>query len=75
MQQSGNAWTEKWLGSVLDGASTMSQRKLSSVARQGGGVEEVAKVAREKGVHLLPLEDDEGEPIVVASVKPFRTIC
>ena len=68
-------WATEWLDAVASGASTMSQRKLSSVIKRGGGIEAVKAVAREKGVHLLLLEDDKGNELVAASAKPFKTIC
>ena len=68
-------WTEKWFSSVADGSSTMSQRKLSSIETKGGGLREVAKVAKRRRIHLVLLEDDKGDRIVAASTKPFKTIC
>jgi hypothetical protein len=68
-------WTEDWLSSVADGSNTMSQRRLSSIETRGGGLREVTKAARKKKVHLLLLEDDQGNQIVAASTKPFKTIC
>lgn len=68
-------WATAWLDSVADGSNTMSQRKLSSVQKRGGGVEAVKAVAREKGVHLLLVEDDKGNELVAASTKPFQVIC
>jgi len=53
----------------------MSQRKLSSVETRGGGLEAVKALARERGVHLLLLEDDKGEELVAASTKPFEVVC
>ena len=52
----------------------MSQRKLSSVEARGG-VEAAKALARERGVHLLLLEDDKGAALVAASVKPFEGVC
>lgn len=68
-------WTADWLDRVVDGSNTMSQRKLSSVETNGGGLEAVAAVARQKGVHLLLVEDDNGNELVAASTKPFTVIC
>jgi len=48
-------WTGEWLDSVADGSNTMSQRKLSSVETNGGGIEAVSAMAKEKGVHLVIL--------------------
>ncbi len=68
-------WAERWLDSVADGSNTMSQRKLSSIDKQGGGLAEVEKIARAKGVHLLLINDDKGVDLVAASVKPFKVVC
>ncbi len=68
-------WASDWLDSVADGSNTMSQRKLSSVEERGGGLEAVKDVARQKGVHLLLLEDDKGDALIAASTKPFTVIC
>jgi hypothetical protein len=70
-----HAWAARWLEGVAGGASTMSQRKLSSVETHGGGLEAVEEVARQKGVHLLLLRDDTGTELVAASKEPFRVIC
>ena len=35
----------------------------------------VKALARERGVHLLLLEDDKGDALVAASVKPFKVVC
>ncbi len=42
---------------------------------RGGGLEAVKALARERGVHLLLLEDDKGEELVAASTKPFEVVC
>ena len=68
-------WAAAWLGSVADGSNTMSQRKLSSVERLGGGLEAVKAIAEQKGVHLLLLEDDQGNELIAASTKPFKVVC
>lgn len=68
-------WAAEWLDGVADGSNTMSQRKLSSVEKRGGGLEAVAALARARGVHLLLLEDDKGDELVAASVKPFAVVC
>ena len=67
-------WNEKWFSSVADGSSTMSQWKLSSIESKGGGLREVAKVAKKKRIHLVLVEDDKGDRIVAASTKLFKTI-
>ena len=68
-------WAAEWLDSVADGSNTMSQRKLSSVEKHGGGIEAVKLIAKQKGVHLLLLEDDKGNELVAASTKPFKVVC
>ena len=68
-------WASEWLDGVADGTYTMSQRKLSSVDEKGGGIEVVRRVAEAKSVHLLILEDDKGDVLVAASVKPFTVVC
>ena len=68
-------WAADWLDAVADGSNTMSQRKLSSVEKCGGGLEAVKVLARERGVHLPLLEDDKGDALVAASVKPFELVC
>ncbi len=67
-------WLRKWLDGVAGGESTMSQRKLSAVEAHGG-LGRAKKVARAKRVHLLVLEDDRGDTLVAASVKPFKVVC
>ena len=68
-------WTAEWLDAVVAGESTMSQRKLTSIKKRGGGLEVVKAAAKEKGVHLLLLEDDKGNALVAASTKPFKVVC
>lgn len=63
------------LDAVADGANTMSQRKLSSIEKRGGGLEAVKALAEQRGVHLLLLEDDQGNELVAASAKPFAVVC
>ena len=75
MDEDTNTWLELWLDSVVNGSSTMSQRKLSSLESRGGGLDQVRAMATAKGVHLLLLEDDKGHQIVAASLKPFTVIC
>ncbi len=53
----------------------MSQRKLSSIEKRGGGLEAVKALAEQRGVHLLLLEDDKGDELVAASTKPFAVVC
>ena len=68
-------WTAAWLDAVADGTSTMSQRKLTSIEKNGGGLESIKAAAKQKGVHLLLLEDDKGDELVAASLKPFKVVC
>ncbi len=70
-----NSWASEWLDAVADGSNTMSQRKLTSIERRGGGLEAVKALAQQKGVHLLLIEDDKGNELVAASVKPFTVVC
>lgn len=68
-------WTAEWLDAVVSGASTMSQRKLTSIEKNGGGIEAVKAAAKQKGVHLLLLTDDKDDELVAASLKPFKVVC
>lgn len=68
-------WAAEWLDGLADGSNTMSQRKLTSIDKRGGGLEAVKAIAKQKGVHLLLVEDDKGNELVAASVKPFQVIC
>lgn len=72
--QAPDEWARRWLDPVARGTSTMSRRRLSTVEQQGGGVSNVATVARELGVHLLQLTDDEGNALVAASRHPFKVL-
>lgn len=65
----------QWLDAVADSSSTMSQRKLSSVQKRGGGIEAVKAIAQANGVHLLILQDDKGNALVAASAHPFKVVC
>ena len=73
--EANDTWASEWLDAVADGSNTMSQRKLTSIERRGGGLEAVKALAEEKGVHLLLIEDDKGNELVAASVKPFTVVC
>ena len=68
-------WTAEWLDAVAGGESTMSQRKLTSIEKRGGGLAAVKAAAKAKGVHLLLLEDDKGVELLAASTKPFKVVC
>ena len=65
---------ESWLGSVTSGEATMSQRGVRWVEAQGG-LDAVVEAARQRGVHLVQLTDDEGKVLIAASVHPFKTLC
>lgn len=67
-------WAEDWLNGVADGSNSMSQRKLSVIEKRGG-LDAVKKIAEQKGVHLLLIEDDKGSELVAASTKPFKIVC
>jgi hypothetical protein len=71
----GELWIGEWLNGVVDGSKTMSQRKLSSVEKRGGGIGVARKVAKSKGLHLLLIIDDKGTKLVAASKTPFKVIC
>ena len=66
---------ESWIRRVADGSLTMSQRRVESVLRYAGSVDLLGQVAVAHGVHLLLLEDDEGQALVAASTKPFTVLC
>lgn len=67
-------WVADWMTSVADGSNTMSSRKLTSIEKRGGSLKNVAAAAKKRKVHLVLLEDDEGNQRVAASKKPFRVI-
>ncbi len=67
-------WAVDWLNEVADGSNTMSQRKLSVIEKRGG-LDGVKKIAEQKGVHLLLVEDDKGDELIAASTKPFKVVC
>lgn len=75
MNKPSEQWTRDWLDPVADGSNTMSQRKLSSIEKRGGGINAVKAAAKKKGVHLVLLEDDKGNKLVAASTKPFKVVC
>ena len=74
MDQSDRSWIGKWIDAVADGSATMSQRRLSSVERNGGTAAAIA-AAKERGVHLAKLTDDKGNILVAASLHPFEPLC
>ena len=68
-------WTSAWLDSVVLEKNSMTQRKLTSIDARGGGLDALRTAAEERGVHLLLVEDENGEQIVAASAKPFIVLC
>ncbi len=68
-------WVATRLDAVVEGRLTMSQRRVTSIARYGGGLEAVKAMAIARGVHLLQLVDDKGDALVAASLSPFRVLC
>ena len=74
MRQCDQTWIDKWIDGVADGSVTMSQRRLSSIERNGGTAAAIA-AAKERGVHLAKLIDDQGNVLVAASRQPFEPLC
>ena len=72
--QSPEKWASNWIKSVADGSNTMSARRVTSIERNGGGLEAVAIEAKKQKVHLVLLEDDKGIKQVAASIKPFTIL-
>ncbi len=68
-------WASAWLDAVAAGELTMSQRKLTTVEKRGGGLAAIRAAAKARGVHLLLLEDDKGNELVAATTRPFKVIC
>ncbi len=67
-------WLAEWMRAAgAEGA--MSQRKASSVARLGGGLDAAIEAAKAAGIHLVLLTDDRGVELVAASPHPFKTLC
>ena len=69
------AWGDEWLDGVARGSATMSQRKLTTIERRGGGLAAMRTAAKKRGVHLLLLRDDHGDELVAASKHPFKVVC
>jgi hypothetical protein len=67
-------WIEEWLDAVVSGRSTMSQRSLRSIEAHGG-IDPIVAAAKARGVHLVQLTDDKDQPLVAASMHPFKTLC
>ena len=74
MGRSDQNWIDKWIDAVADGSAAMSQRRLSAIERNGGTAAAIA-AARERGVHLAKLTDDQGNILVAASLHPFEPLC
>lgn len=66
-------WLDRWMTDASR-RGAMSQRKRSAVERHGGGLNEAAQAAKDRGVHLLLLTDEHGEEVLAASLSPFRVI-
>ncbi len=67
-------WAIEWLDAVASGTNTMSRRKLSTIEKHGD-LSAIKKLAEERSIHLLQLEDEKGDQLIAASVKPFKVIC
>ncbi len=67
-------WAAAWIASVAGGANTMSARSVATISKRGGGLRNVARVAKKRAVHLVLLEDDKGVRQVAASRKPFKVL-
>jgi len=72
--KSETAWIAEWLDAVQDGSASMSQRRRSSIDKNGG-LEEVIAAAKQRDVHLEELTDDNGNLLVAANRHPFRSLC
>lgn len=68
-------WVTAWLKIVSAGINTMSQRKLTSIEKHAGSINTVKHIAKKMKVHLLLVEDDKGNEVLAASMKPFKVIC
>ena len=67
-------WADDWVSAVANGSNTMSSRKVTSIEKRGGGLAAVSAAAKKRKVHLVLLENDEGDKIVAASRKPFKVL-
>ena len=74
MPDTNRTWIDLWIDAVADGSASMSQRRLSSVERNGG-VAAAVSAAKARGVHLAKLTDEEGNVLVAASLYPFEPLC
>ena len=52
----------------------MSARSVARIETLGGGLKNVAALAKKRAVHLVMLEDDKGVLQVAASKKPFKVL-
>ena len=46
---------------------------MSSVEKHGG-INALKREAKRRGVHLVRLEDDKGNDLIAASLKPFKVL-
>ncbi len=67
-------WIDAWIGGVADGTKTMSSRRMTSIEKFAGSLKSIKVVAKQRGVHLLLLMDDNGHKVVAASRHPFKVI-
>lgn len=74
MSHSEQTWIGRWIDAVADGSATMSQRRLTSVERNGGTAAAIS-AAKDRGVHLAKLTDDNGNILIAASLHPFEPLC
>ncbi|WP_375393690.1 hypothetical protein [uncultured Sphingomonas sp.] len=65
-----------WRDSPIPGpvAAVMSQRRRSSIDRNGG-LDAAVAAARARDVHSAELTDDQGNLLVAASRHFFRSLC
>ncbi len=68
-------WMQRWIESVVSGESTMSQRKMSSIAKRDIDMKILIAEAKKQHVHLLLLKDDKGEEVIAASKDEFVVLC
>lgn len=72
---SSEEWMQRWIQSVVSGESTMSQRKMSSIAKRDINIKILIAEAKKQHVHLLLLKDDKGEELIAASKDEFTVLC
>ena len=74
MSRTGHEAVAAWLDAVANGSATMSQRQVAW-AERNGGLAALVEQAHARGVHLVRLTGDDGQDLLVASTKPFSTLC